>query len=50
MRSQLTGYKLPRSITLVDEIPRNAAGKAQYPRAKQLVLDSFAAKHPATVV
>jgi 3-oxocholest-4-en-26-oate---CoA ligase len=50
LRSRLSGYKLPRSITLVDAIPRNAAGKAQYPRAKQLVLDSFAAKHPATVV
>jgi acyl-CoA synthetase (AMP-forming)/AMP-acid ligase II len=50
LRSKLSGYKLPRSITLVDEIPRNAAGKAQYPRAKQLVLASIAAKHPATVV
>ena len=50
LRSKLSGYKLPRSITLVDEIPRNAAGKAQYPRAKKLVLASIAAKHPATVV
>ena len=50
LRSQLSGYKLPRSITLVDEIPRNAAGKAQYPRAKQLVLASIASKHPAAVV
>jgi 3-oxocholest-4-en-26-oate---CoA ligase len=50
LRSKLSGYKLPRSITLVDEIPRNAAGKAQYPRAKKLVLASIASKHPASVV
>jgi hypothetical protein len=25
-------------MTLVGEIPRNAAGKAQYPRAKELAL------------
>ena len=31
-------------MTLVDEIPRNATGKAQYPKAKELALASFAAK------
>ena len=40
----LSGYKLPRALTLVDEIPRNATGKAQYPKAKELALASFAAK------
>ena len=35
---------------VVDQIPRNATGKAQYPRAKELALASFAAKHPTTVV
>jgi acyl-CoA synthetase (AMP-forming)/AMP-acid ligase II len=44
LRSSLSGYKLPRAITIVDEIPRNATGKAQYPRAKELALASFAAK------
>jgi acyl-CoA synthetase (AMP-forming)/AMP-acid ligase II len=44
LRTSLSGYKLPRAITLVDEIPRNATGKAQYPRAKELALASFAAK------
>jgi acyl-CoA synthetase (AMP-forming)/AMP-acid ligase II len=50
LRAHLSGYKLPRTLTVVDEIPRNATGKAQYPRAKELVLASFAAKHPTTVV
>ena len=38
LRTSLSGYKLPRALTLVDEIPRNATGKAQYPRAKELAL------------
>ena len=50
LRAYLSGYKLPRSLTLVDQVPRNAAGKAQYPAAKELALASFAAKHPTTVV
>jgi acyl-CoA synthetase (AMP-forming)/AMP-acid ligase II len=42
LRSHLSGYKLPRALTIVDEIPRNATGKAQYPRAKELALASRA--------
>jgi acyl-CoA synthetase (AMP-forming)/AMP-acid ligase II len=38
LREFLSGYKLPRAMTIVPEIPRNATGKAQYPRAKELVL------------
>jgi len=38
LRAHLSGYKLPRSLTIVDEIPRNATGKAQYPKAKELAL------------
>jgi 3-oxocholest-4-en-26-oate---CoA ligase len=38
LRSQLSGYKLPRALTVVDAVPRNATGKAQYPRAKDLAL------------
>ena len=30
------------------EVPRNATGKAQYPRAKELALAAIAAKHPTT--
>ncbi|WP_203335830.1 acyl-CoA synthetase [Nocardioides limicola] len=38
LRDHLSGYKLPRVLTLVDEIPRNATGKAQYPKAKEMAL------------
>jgi acyl-CoA synthetase (AMP-forming)/AMP-acid ligase II len=38
LRANLSGYKLPRAMTLVGKIPRNAAGKAQYPRARDLAL------------
>lgn len=54
LRAHLSGYKLPRALTVVDQIPRNATGKAQYPKAKELALASlekgFATKHPTTVV
>ncbi len=40
LREFLSGYKLPRALTLVPEIPRNATGKAQYPRAKELLLEA----------
>jgi 3-oxocholest-4-en-26-oate---CoA ligase len=36
LRTLLSGYKLPRSLTLVEEIPRHATGKANYPRAKEI--------------
>ncbi len=38
LRQHLSGYKLPRSLTVVPQIPRNATGKAQYPRAKEMAL------------
>jgi 3-oxocholest-4-en-26-oate---CoA ligase len=38
LRAHLSGYKLPRFLVTVEEIPRNAAGKAQYPRAKEIAL------------
>jgi acyl-CoA synthetase (AMP-forming)/AMP-acid ligase II len=44
LRASLSGYKLPRAMTLVDEIPRNATGKAQYPRAKEMILAAQAPK------
>lgn len=44
LRQHLSGYKLPRAITLVEQIPRNATGKAQYPKAKELAMASFAGK------
>ena len=44
LRAHLSGYKLPRSLTVVDRVPRNATGKAQYPAAKEMALAGFAAK------
>ncbi|MBB6625987.1 acyl-CoA synthetase [Nocardioides sp. KIGAM211] len=38
LRAHLSGYKLPRALTLVDRVPRNATGKAQYPQAKEMAL------------
>jgi acyl-CoA synthetase (AMP-forming)/AMP-acid ligase II len=37
LRADLSGYKLPRAVTYVDEIPRSATGKANYPAARKLV-------------
>jgi acyl-CoA synthetase (AMP-forming)/AMP-acid ligase II len=50
LREYISGYKLPRALTLVDQVPRNAAGKAQYPAAKEMAVAGFAAKHPTAVV
>ena len=38
LRTSLSGYKLPRALTVVAEVPRNATGKAQYPKAKEMAL------------
>jgi acyl-CoA synthetase (AMP-forming)/AMP-acid ligase II len=38
LRAHLSGYKLPRSLTIVPQVPRNATGKAQYPAAKEMAL------------
>ncbi|WP_435745101.1 acyl-CoA synthetase [Nocardioides sp. SYSU DS0663] len=38
LRAHLSGYKLPRALTVVDRVPRNATGKAQYPKAKEMAL------------
>jgi acyl-CoA synthetase (AMP-forming)/AMP-acid ligase II len=38
LREHLSGYKLPRSLTVVPQIPRNATGKAQYVAAKEMAL------------
>lgn len=37
-RTIIAAYKLPRSATLVDEIPRHITGKADYPRARELLI------------
>ncbi len=40
LRTSLSGYKLPRALALVNEIPRNATGKAQYTKAKEMALEA----------
>jgi acyl-CoA synthetase (AMP-forming)/AMP-acid ligase II len=40
LRPILSGYKIPRSLVLVPEIPRHATGKANYPKAKEMALDA----------
>jgi 3-oxocholest-4-en-26-oate---CoA ligase len=42
VRRHLAGFKVPRSIVLVDSMPRHVTGKANYPLAKQIMLDSLA--------
>jgi acyl-CoA synthetase (AMP-forming)/AMP-acid ligase II len=44
LRAGLSGYKLPRAMTLVPKVPRNPAGKAQYPRAAELAVAPDAAR------
>ena len=36
VREHLAGYKVPRELLLVAEVPRIASGKADYPRAKEM--------------
>jgi acyl-CoA synthetase (AMP-forming)/AMP-acid ligase II len=43
LRAHLSGYKLPRSLAIVPQVPRNATGKAQYPKAKEMALDAHVA-------
>ena len=38
LRSQLSGYKIPRSLVTVEQIPRHVTGKANYPKARDLAL------------
>jgi acyl-CoA synthetase (AMP-forming)/AMP-acid ligase II len=47
LRGLIAGYKVPRSIWLVDSVGRTAAGKADYTWAHQYVAEHPAAGHPA---
>jgi len=38
LRPLLSGYKLPRALVVVPQIPRHATGKANYPKAKDVAL------------
>ena len=47
LRGQIAGYKLPRSIWLVDFISRTVSGKADYVWARQYAADHPPSDHPA---
>jgi acyl-CoA synthetase (AMP-forming)/AMP-acid ligase II len=38
-RSRIAGYKVPRALRLVDEIPRQPSGKPDYPRARSAAME-----------
>ena len=38
-RTRLAGYKVPRELHLVDEIPRQPSGKPDYPRARTIAME-----------
>ncbi|HET7157088.1 MAG TPA: hypothetical protein VFI87_17140, partial [Hyphomicrobiaceae bacterium] len=49
--SQLARYKVPREYVFVDSLPRNAMGKVQHFRLKELIADGTVkatAEPPAT--
>jgi acyl-CoA synthetase (AMP-forming)/AMP-acid ligase II len=46
LRGQIAGYKVPRSIWLVDSISRSPSGKPDYGRARQHAADHPEADHP----
>jgi len=47
LRGQIAGYKVPRSVWLVDSIGRAPSGKPDYGWARQYAADHPAAEHPA---
>jgi acyl-CoA synthetase (AMP-forming)/AMP-acid ligase II len=38
-RTRIAGYKVPRALHLVDQIPRQPSGKPDYPRAQELAME-----------
>jgi acyl-CoA synthetase (AMP-forming)/AMP-acid ligase II len=42
-RQHLAGHKVPRQVSVVEEIPRSPSGKADYPWAKQVTQGPWAA-------
>jgi len=45
VRTQIAGYKVPRSFWLADEVVRVAGGKPDYRWAKRFTEDNAAAEH-----
>ena len=40
VKTQLSGYKAPKAVVFVDDVPRAPNGKADYPGAKRLAEDA----------
>ena len=38
-RKHISGYKVPRELHIVDEVPRAPSGKPDYPRAQEIALE-----------
>jgi acyl-CoA synthetase (AMP-forming)/AMP-acid ligase II len=41
-RAHVAGYKVPRQLTLVDQVVRSPAGKSDYRWAKRVAMDDVA--------
>jgi acyl-CoA synthetase (AMP-forming)/AMP-acid ligase II len=41
-RTRIAGYKVPRALHVVDEIPRQPSGKPDYPRARTIAMEATA--------
>jgi fatty-acyl-CoA synthase len=42
VKAQLAGYKAPKRVVFVADVPRAPNGKADYPAARQLAIDALA--------
>ena len=40
VREHVAGYKVPRQLHLVEDVPRTPSGKPDYPKALQLALSN----------
>ena len=47
-RTRLAGYKVPRELHLVDEMPRQPSGKPDYPRARTWIDTRRSHEQPLT--
>jgi 3-oxocholest-4-en-26-oate---CoA ligase len=47
-RSRLAGYKIPRQLTVVDEVERSPSGKPDYPWAQRVAATAAPATTPST--
>jgi len=43
-RQHLAGYKVPKSFTVIEALPRNAAGKVEKPKLVTMLSEQLGAK------